>query len=55
MKFPQIDQQLAQRQLELLGYSLKEPIYLRFFYPSDDPRKYGDKGRKANNLNFKTI
>ncbi len=55
MNFPQIDQQQALRQLALLGHSHNNSVYLRFFYPSDDPRKDGDKGRKSNRLNFKEI
>jgi hypothetical protein len=45
----------AQRKLELLGYKPEEPIHLRFFYPTDDPRKNSDKGRKADCLNWKEI
>ena len=30
-------------------------LYLRFFYSSNDPRKEGDKGRKANRINWKEI
>ena len=55
MQFPQIDRNLAQRQLPLLGYSVNDPIYLRFFYPSDDPRKDGDAGRKAAQVNWDQI
>lgn len=35
----EINQQLAQRQMEYLGYKRSENVYLRFFYHSDDPRK----------------
>ncbi|WP_048751573.1 DUF3987 domain-containing protein, partial [Crocosphaera watsonii] len=55
MQFPQIDRNLAQRQLALLGYSVNEDIYLRFFYPSDDPRKDGDAGRKTNKIDWNQI
>ena len=55
MKFPQIDRHLAQRQLALLGHNINKPVYLRFFYPSDDPRKDGDKGRKADKIDWKQI
>ncbi|CCQ57222.1 hypothetical protein CWATWH0005_199 [Crocosphaera watsonii WH 0005] len=55
MKFPEIDRNLAQRQLALLGHSINKPVYLRFFYPSDDPRKDGDGGRKADKINWNQI
>ena len=55
MKFPEIDRQLATRQLALLGHNINKPVYLRFFYPSDDPRKDGDSGRKADHINWKQI
>ncbi len=55
MKFPEIDRNLVQRQLALLGHNINKPVYLRFFYPSDDPRKDGDKGRKANKINWNEI
>ncbi len=55
MKFPALDQKQVRRQLALLGHSPDSPVYLRFFYPSDDPRKDGDKGRKADRLNPKEI
>ena len=45
----------ARRQLSLLGYKPEDKIYLRFFYPSDDPRKVSDKGRKADRLNGQEI
>ena len=54
-EFPTANRQIAQRQLELLGYKPEDKIYLRFFYPSDDPRKGADKGRKASRLNWKEI
>ncbi|MGK7956699.1 MAG: DUF3987 domain-containing protein, partial [Crocosphaera sp.] len=55
MSFPTIDRNLAQRQLALLGHNINKPVYLRFFYPSDDPRKDGDKGRKADKIDWKQI
>ncbi|MDJ0511308.1 MAG: DUF3987 domain-containing protein [Crocosphaera sp.] len=55
MQFPQIDRNVAQRQLALLGHNINKPVYLRFFYPSDDPRKDEDKGRKANRIDWKEI
>jgi hypothetical protein len=48
VKFPQLDQNQARRQLELLGYIRGENIFVRFFYPSGDPRKGEDKGRKGD-------
>jgi hypothetical protein len=55
MKFPTIDRNLVQRQLALLGHNINKPVYMRFFYPSDDPRKDGDKGRKADKINWQQI
>ncbi|MBD2336154.1 DUF3987 domain-containing protein [Calothrix sp. FACHB-156] len=45
-------QQVAQ-QLALLGYKKGDTVCLRSFYPSNDPRRTGDKGRKeqAQSLN----
>ncbi len=54
-KFPNIDRNQAQRQLQLLGYQQGDRVYLRFFYPSDDPRKDGDKGRKADRLRWEEV
>ena len=42
--FFDLDQAL--QHLKLLGYSEGDPVYLRFFYSSSDPRKNGDRGRK---------
>jgi hypothetical protein len=53
--FPTTNRSQAQKQLELLGYKPEDQIYLRFFYPSDDPRKEGDKGRKADKINWQQI
>ena len=55
MEFPNIDKNQARRQLELLGYQEKDSVYLRFFYPSDDPRKDSDKGRKSDRINWQQI
>ena len=54
-QFPSINRPQARRQLELLGFQPGENIYLRFFYPSDDPRKDEDKGRKTDRLQWKEI
>ena len=54
-KFPQIDQTQARRQLELLGYQWGDKVFLRFFYPSNDPRKIFDKGRKSDRLKIEQI
>ncbi|MFM6900353.1 MAG: hypothetical protein ACKPKF_24900, partial [Microcystis panniformis] len=54
-EFPTANRTQAQRQLELLGYKPSDKIYLRFFYPADDPRKNSDKGRKADSLNWQEI
>jgi hypothetical protein len=43
----QVDRNQIAQHLQLLGYAKCEKIFLRAFYPSDDPRKTGDKGRKA--------
>ncbi len=53
--FPTTNRSQAQKQLELLGYTPEDKIYLRFFYPSDDPRKDSDKGRKADKINWQQI
>ena len=45
--WPQPDPQQIGRFLELLGKP-KGTARLRAFYPSGDPRKAGDKGRKAS-------
>jgi hypothetical protein len=53
--FPTANRFQAQRQLSLLGYKPEDKIYLRFFYPADDPRKNSDKGRKTDGLNWQEI
>ncbi len=55
LHFPTIERNQAQRQLQLLGYQQGDNVYLRFFYPSDDPRKDGDKGRKADRLRWEEV
>ncbi|WP_414529379.1 DUF3987 domain-containing protein [Nodularia chucula] len=42
-----VDRDQAAQHLAALGYQKGDTVYLRSFYPSDDPRKAGDKGRKA--------
>ncbi len=54
-QFPQLDRDSASSQLRLLGYQGHKQVYLRFFYPSDDPRKENDRGRKSNSLNWHSI
>lgn len=49
------DIELATKHLEYLGYSENDPVYLRFFYHSSDPRKNNDRGRKLSELNWETI
>jgi hypothetical protein len=49
------DRAQALAHLEALGYMLGDNIYMRAFFPSDDPRSVEDKGRKANNLDFKQV
>lgn len=41
-----IDQAQALKQLSMLGYKDGNRVCLRFFYPSDDPRKDKDTGKK---------
>ncbi len=55
MQFPNIDQTQALRQLELLGYIRGDKVFLRFFYPKNDPRKGSDKGRKSDRLSWEQI
>ncbi len=43
-----VDPNQIAKQLELLAYKPGEKVFLRAFYPSDDPRKGDDKGRKAD-------
>ncbi|MBW4557158.1 MAG: DUF3987 domain-containing protein, partial [Trichormus sp. ATA11-4-KO1] len=42
-----VDRDQVAQHLEALGYKSGDTVYLRSFYPSDDPRKAEDKGRKA--------
>ncbi|MEM8778987.1 MAG: PriCT-2 domain-containing protein, partial [Cyanobacteria bacterium P01_G01_bin.49] len=46
----QIKQHLA-----TLGYHLGDTVYIRAFYPSDDPRKNEDKGRKTQTKNLNQL
>jgi len=46
----QIKQHLA-----TLGYSSGDTVYIRAFYPSDDPRKNEDKGRKTQTKNLNQL
>lgn len=41
-----VDRDAAISQLTALGYQPGETVYLRFFFPSSDPRKTGGGGRK---------
>ncbi|GAP99101.1 AAA family ATPase [Leptolyngbya sp. NIES-2104] len=43
-----IDRNVVIAFLSLLGYQDNDEVFLRFFYPSGDPRKKSDKGRKLN-------
>ena len=45
---PMINNCQALTQLKLLGYVKEESVHLRFFYPSDDPRKANDHGVKLD-------
>ena len=38
-----------------LGYHLGDTVYIRAFYPSDDPRKNEDKGRKTQTKNLNQL
>ena len=55
MAFPNMDQTQARRQLELLGYQWGDKVFVRFFYPKNDPRKGSDKGRKGDRFNPQQI
>jgi hypothetical protein len=47
-----IDSSQVQQQLAALGYQEGFKVYLRAFFPSSDPRKSKDKGRKAEATNI---
>ncbi|MCW6051301.1 hypothetical protein K4039_14675 [Lyngbya sp. CCAP 1446/10] len=47
-----IDPSQVQQQLAALGYQEGFKVYLRAFFPSSDPRKSKDKGRKAEATNI---
>lgn len=49
---PTIDVAQIRQQLEALGFNQDDAVYLRAFYPSNDPRKTNDKGRKAETNNL---
>jgi uncharacterized membrane protein YgcG len=51
-----IDQEQANKQLELLGYKLGDNVYMRFFVPDGDPR-HGTPAaaRKADKLNWEQV
>lgn len=52
----QIDRYQIQQHVEALGFSLPtDTIYLRAFFPSNDPRRDTDKGRKAEAKSIKEI
>jgi hypothetical protein len=43
----QINREYVRQQLAALGYQKGDQVFLRAFFPSTDPRKNGDAGRKA--------
>ncbi|BAY37684.1 hypothetical protein NIES2111_20230 [Nostoc sp. NIES-2111] len=49
---PTIDVAQICQQLEALGFNQDDAVCLRAFYPSNDPRKTNDKGRKAETNNL---
>ena len=42
-----LTQEQVKQHLAALGYNPGDTVYIRAFYPSDDPRKNEDKGRKT--------
>ncbi|BAY73555.1 DUF3987 domain-containing protein [Trichormus variabilis] len=50
-----IDRAQAIAHLQALGYKEGNTVYLRSFYPSNDSRKIGDKGRKAEAKNINQL
>ena len=50
-----VDRHQIAKQLELLGYKPGEKVFLRAFYPSNDPRKDDDLGRKTNHTTLDSI
>lgn len=50
-----VDPDQIAKHLELLNYKLGETVFLRAFYPSNDPRKINDKGRKAEATTVESI
>ncbi|MBD2343643.1 DUF3987 domain-containing protein [Anabaena subtropica] len=49
---PKIDVAQIRQQLEALGYIKDDVVYIRAFYPSNDPRKANDEGRKTQTNNL---
>jgi len=49
---PTIDVAQICQQLKALGFNQNDAVCLRAFYPSNDPRKTNDKGRKAETNNL---
>ncbi|MBD2498198.1 DUF3987 domain-containing protein [Nostoc sp. FACHB-280] len=50
-----LDTKQIEQHLTALGYKTGDAVYLRSFYPSDDPRKTEDKGRSAEVRNIKQL
>lgn len=50
-----VDRHQIAKQLELLGYKPGEKVFLRAFYPSNDPRKGDGGGRKTNHTTIESI
>jgi len=50
-----LDRDQATSQLEALGHSLSNAVYIRAFLPKEDPRYANDKGRKADKLNWEQL
>ncbi|HEY9799876.1 MAG TPA: hypothetical protein V6D25_05905, partial [Leptolyngbyaceae cyanobacterium] len=51
----EINQTEIAQHLAALGYKAGDTVYLRSFYPSNDSRKIGDKGRKAEAKNINQL
>lgn len=50
-----LDVKQIEQHLTALGYKTGDTVYLRSFYPSEDPRKTLDKGRSAEVRNLKQL
>ncbi|WP_414545305.1 DUF3987 domain-containing protein [Nostoc sp. CCY0012] len=50
-----IDKSQALAHLTALGYKPEDTVYLRSFYPSNDPRKKDDRGRSSEVRNSKQL